>query len=637
MTDQYDPEKSLIPTLNKSARSGRVAFMVGLLLLLSAFLEAYSPHSIISAKASHSQAEGNAVSRGASSSAAAVSFRNTDPSVRYVGSKACAHCHEPEYQKFLQTPHGLAATLPTGRAELKNLPKDGVTVCQSDGERCFRVFPAKDGYSMSQFDRGSDGVETHIETERIAFALGKPLIATGYLIQRGNYLFEAPLTFYKEPVEGHVQGWGLSPGYDNDPLGFTRPVVDSCLTCHIGRPRPTDAASNRYQSPPFEELSIGCESCHGPGGLHIAERQTRRITVTMNGIDTSIVNPKHLTSQLADETCMYCHELGEARIPLPGKSFQDYRPGAPLLRTQAVFKSKLLLGWNLEEWSDEIATSACSRFSKGALRCSTCHDPHFTPRAQEAPTFYRAKCLTCHQTSSCTLPIAERQHTQPVDNCITCHMPKHDAPKLVKIGGRGTSHRITKTEDEPLPTMDTPQTAPDPETGLILVNSDIVGAQESLPPLTLLSGFQSVLAHEPTRVDLTERYKLLLHSLAGDQNEVVVFEALAEEDLAKKTAEGTRQALHDLNQAVTLDSKAPKDYMMLSELQYRAGNLDAAIRVLSIAVEKFPYIPTPYENLAVCYLRTGDAGKASDTVRRGLQIFPSDRNLLRLAEKALRP
>ena len=437
----------------RTGRTGRLLSFVAWLVVFLPAVGALSPSSTIelaSARGSQARATNSAERphRPVSAGSSDVRFRNTDPGVGYVGSKACESCHESEYQKFLQTTHGQATTAPEGRPELKKLPSEGVTVCQSDRERCYRVYPAKDGYYISQFDRGADGVEAHTEVEKIAFALGKPLIATGYVIQRGNFLFEAPMTFYKEPGEGHVQGWGISPGYGNDAVGFTRPVVDACLTCHVGRPRPTDAASNRYLTPPFEELSIGCESCHGPGALHVKER---RAGLPAKSIDTSIVNPKHLTAERADETCMYCHELGQARVPLPGRSFQDYRPGVPLLRTQAIFKSKLLLGWNLEEWSDEMATSACYRFSKGALRCSTCHDPHFTPTAEEAPVYYRAKCLTCHQSSSCTLPLSERQHTQPADNCVTCHMPQHVAPKLVKLGGRGTSHRITKTDDEPVP------------------------------------------------------------------------------------------------------------------------------------------------------------------------------------------
>jgi hypothetical protein len=563
-----------------------------------------------------------------------VSFRNTDPKVGYVGSKACESCHASEYQKFLQTTHGQATTGTEGRSELKQLPAEGVTVCQSDGTRCYRVFPAKDGYYMSEFDRTAGGGEAHKEVEKITVALGKPLIATGYLIQRGDFLFEAPLTYYKEPVEGHVKGWGLSPGYGNDAVGFTRPVVDSCLTCHIGRPRPTDAASNRYLSPPFEELSIGCESCHGPGALHLQER---RANLASQPVDTSIVNPKHLTSQLADETCMYCHELGQARVPLPGKSFQDYRPGLPLLRTQAIFKSKLLLGWNLEEWSDEMATSACYRFSNGALRCSTCHDPHVTPSSQEAPAHYRAKCLTCHQSSSCTLPLSERQHTQPVDNCVTCHMPKHVAPKLIKLGARGTSHRITKTDDEPVPPMDTPQTVPDPATGLVLVNSDGKDAQSRLPREVLLSAYQGVLARDSSRTDLVDHYRALLQDLAGNQHDLLVLSALAGAELAKRSGEGDRQAITDLQKAVDLDSQFLKDYLLLADLQSRSGDFGAAIKVLSIATEKFPYFPAPYENLVRSYLRAGDTAKASDVLRRGLDLFPSDKTLLQLAARAARP
>lgn len=93
----------------------------------------------------------------------------------------------------------------------------------------------------------------------------------------------------------------------------------------------------------------------------------------------------------------------------------------------------------------------------------------------------------------------------------------------------------------------------------------------------------------------------------------------------------------DLNEAVDLESNFPRGYMPLSELEYRGGDLNAAIKLLSIAMRKFPYIPTPYENLAICYLRAGDRAKASDILHRGLQVFSSDKNLLHLAARAIQP
>ena len=144
-------------------------------------------------------------------SAQVLKYRNTSLDVRYVGSETCKTCHQPEYERYFQTPHGQAATLPTGRPELKNLPAEGKTVCPEVGDHCFRVFSGKDGYFMSQFDRAANGMESNVEVEKIAFALGEPLMATGYLIERGDYLFEAPLTFYAVPGPGHIQGWACPP------------------------------------------------------------------------------------------------------------------------------------------------------------------------------------------------------------------------------------------------------------------------------------------------------------------------------------------------------------------------------------------------------------------------------------------
>ena len=73
--------------------------------------------------------------------------------------------------------------------------------------------------------------------------------------------------------------------------------------------------------------------------------------------------------------------------------------------------------------------------------------------------------------------------------------------------------------------------------------------------------------------------------------------------------------------------------MLLAELQASSGYLGGAIKALAIAIERFPYIPAPYEKLADCYQRAGETAKASVILRRGLRRFPADKNLLQLAAK----
>ncbi len=179
--------------------------------------------------------------------------------------------------------------------------------------------------------------------------------------------------------------------------------------------------------------------------------------------------------------------------------------------------------------------------------------------------------------------------------------------------------------------MDTPQTSVDPQTGLILIDSDSASSQAKLPKVVLLKAYQSVLAHDKDADGRLVRYQDLLQEMKNDPGEPFVFGALAESELKKKTAEGNRQAIHDLDEAISLGTNSPRDYMMHSELQYRANNIGVAIAVLSTALAKFPYLPTPYENLAVCYLRSGDTQKAAEVIRRGLSIFPADQNLILLA------
>ena len=78
------------------------------------------------------------------------------------------------------------------------------------------------------------------------------------------------------------------------------------------------------------ELAIGCENCHGPGQSHVAAAQ-------MGSPLGSITNPAKLSSWLADNICMSCHQTGDARVLQSGKIYRDFRPGTELDDTLSIF------------------------------------------------------------------------------------------------------------------------------------------------------------------------------------------------------------------------------------------------------------------------------------------------------------
>ncbi len=76
------------------------------------------------------------------------------------------------------------------------------------------------------------------------------------------------------------------------------------------------------------------------------------------------------------------------------------------------------------------------------MGCTSCHDPHETPVPEQAAGFYRDRCLSCHQETSCGLPQETRRRQDATDQCVRCHMPKLGSQKAVHVSD--TDHRILR-------------------------------------------------------------------------------------------------------------------------------------------------------------------------------------------------
>ena len=547
--------------------------------------------------------------------------RISSTGVAYVGPESCAQCHRPIFDEFTRTPMGQSMSLPGQRAELREVSSE-VKVFDDESGRYYAVSRKGDDFYQSEFALDSTGAETYRDSQRLAYAVGSGLGGIGFLIDRGGYLFEAPLSYYSTSHR-----WELSPGFERGQLGFARPIVPTCLYCHSGRPRPATEDTNLYRNPPFHELAIGCENCHGPGQLHEEER--RKALPIRNGIDTSIVNPARLPPWLADDICMGCHEFGSARVAQPGKSYLDFRPGTPLIDTVAIFNTDFRPGSKLLEVASEVALSKCYRSSEGRFGCLSCHDPHRWPTAQEAPAFYRARCLNCHQDASCRLSLAKRQSLTPADNCIACHMPKRSVPEFRSHGVGITTHRVILQPDEPYPEV-AASTAPG---DLILADAPPGAGRITSPPLVLLQAYHAIIQSHPDQA-YKDRYQALLAELStSEPDNLVVSRYVGEDEVAKRTPEGLAKALKCFSKAVDLGSKAPSDYLALAELLARAGRTEEAAAVLARGIESTPYVAQLYEALAVRDWQTAHYSAASQVVERGLRLFPGDSFLRRVEDR----
>lgn len=542
------------------------------------------------------------------------------PNDGYVGSSTCASCHKVIYANFAKTRMGRSMTVATADAVGSlHLPS---SIYNPTTDRHFDVYAQQGKLFVSEYQTGAQGQEVFRKTKQVEWIIGADANGLGGIVQRGAYLFEAPVSYYVSP-----QKWGVSPGYEDRPIGFSRPILAGCIFCHSGRPEPADKDTGKFKPEPFRQLAIGCENCHGPGAAHVQAMQSG----TRTDADLHIVNPDRLSAGLENDICMSCHEAGDVRVSRPGKSYLDFRPGEPLDKTVAILMVPIQRG-DLDsedhlEQTFEMRMSKCYRATAGQLRCATCHDPHVEPTASEAATYFNAKCMNCHADRMCTLAAAERAKTKPANNCIECHMPRRKTPQIAHSSL--TNHRILTRTGEPLPDEAFSLTTPElPD--LAYLDGEPGGAG-ALEPATLLRVYRELTNSRP---EYKAAYERLLSKLAeADPNHAEVQEGVGEEALANGHAE---EALAHLELAAKLKPQEPRVYSEMAQAEEQLGRLDEAIASAEKAQSLDPYDEQAQKTLIDCLIAAKQYDKAIASMERYLEVFPDDpfmRKMLNLARQ----
>ena len=557
-----------------------------------------------------------------------ASTRTTESGGRYVGSKTCGSCHKGIYSSFRQTAMG-QSMLPGATSSLVSVLPTPAEVYDKDSNQYFDVTRRDGGLFQSQYSRDSDGKEIFRQDWKLDYVIGAGENGFGFLVQRDHYLFEAPLSYYST-----TRSWGFSPGFEIQNRGFTRPILDRCIVCHSGRANPVLGQVGLYKSPPFDELAVGCENCHGPGGVHVAERTTDQMMSSEPPLDDqTIINPARLSGWLADNICMSCHQGQDVRIEMPGKHIQDFRPGKPLGEYVSVFKIAPEPGASpsalpLEHYFG-MTMSKCYRASRN-LHCITCHDPHVEPSGAEAAAHYRSQCLRCHTEHSCRLESAKRLATHPPDDCLSCHMPKRTVTTITHAAL--TDHSIPARSAVGQPSAESGH-AQNPKLLLLTAPPDEQEHVESIAPTILLQAYDSLVreGHQEFNPFLKQLSQQIASSAPSDPT---VLRALARTEFRKNTPAGDLKAKEHMEHILRLGSPNIDDYLFLSNLYVRTKDHREAVTILEKARTTSPYFREVYENLATEYMVLGSYGDALAVLHKGIELFPEDFELRALEKKA---
>ena len=546
----------------------------------------------------------------------AAAPRNTDPDVAYMGSKVCAGCHREIYDSYVASAMGRSMMPVDAAAE--PFSADAAPVVSERLNRRFFNERRPDGIYQRETEAKASGKPPFDNAHRLAYVIGSGVNGFSYLVRRGNFLVQAPLSYYRRTAT-----WGLSPGYEfatpGEDYGFNRTIHAACLQCHAGRPRPQADQAGLYEDPPFAELAIGCENCHGAGKLHVDSR-----LADIGASDNAIVNPAKLPPRLAENICMNCHQGGDARILQKGRGHFDFRPGTWLNDTVTILKLPLdrtnPRESDLLEHNASMKLSQCFAGSNGDLSCFSCHEIHNQPGPAARVEHFRSKCLECHENAACELAPSRR----PGNDCASCHMPKRDVAEISHSSL--TNHRIVRRSGQPFPdaafsltTIDLPE--------LVHVNRPPGAGGESLPLLVRFQAFGELLSRRP---DFSQRYLDLLGEAAerhGD--DPLVLAALGRKAKLEKRAP---EAIEYLTLAVEAGSQPPSTYEDLAELLMESGRLGESSDILRQGVNAAPYNPRLRKMLALRYIDLKRFREARSTIQEFVRLFPEDdfmRGLLR--------
>jgi hypothetical protein len=417
----------------------------------------------------------------------------------------------------------------------------------------YRIY-ADDGHAWLSFDRGGDNP---INGKReLLYYIGSGRRGLTYLFADDGFVFESPINWYGDR---HV--WDMTPAYQSDrEMPLNLPAHTSCLHCHVsGMRAPEDGTENRYQIPLLTHSGVSCERCHGAAVAHIK--------------GGPIVNPAKLSPERRDAVCMQCHMEGRVSIERAGRHIYDFKPGDSLLdyvRYYVLTGASGQLG--AVSQVEALAQSDCKKASADKMSCTSCHDPHFTPSAQERVGYFRGKCLACHGEI-----FAAKHHVEQKD-CTLCHMPESASRDVAHT--EVTDHRIPRVPAvSPQLLQDT--NAPVQKIGL----APFPESQEAEDDLRDFALAWESLANSGMSAVRPEAYAMLKRSAARFPEDPATLAALGYEDqLSGDLAEA--RTLYQ--QALVADPNSIDAATNLGVIEAQNGNLPEAVKLLQSAFDRAP-------------------------------------------------
>ncbi len=530
-----------------------------------------------------------------------------DVTTKFAGSERCTECHAEVAAAYHSSGMGQSMWRIGSETPLEDY--DQHNSFSPDGRHHYSIVRTEEGVFHHERLADNNGETIYDQAVRIEFVVGSGTQGRSYLFNREGMLYMSPIGWY-----ANGKRWDLSPGFKLPfHRRFSRRVPSACVECHAGQMNLT-SRTDVFDDPPFREIAIGCERCHGPGVDHIAFHEQKKLV----GSDP-IINPARLDLDRREDVCTQCHLSGEGRYLRDGSHFGGFVPGNRIEDTYLIFvggKRTTDDGrTRAVSQVEQMRSSGCYLASKGEMGCTSCHDPHSQIEEENRSSFYRGRCLTCHGNGSgdCSLEEAERLKRQSDDSCIACHMARLDASDVPHT--TQTDHRILRL----------PQAQSSMENQQFDTPELFDDAEKRLPEVVVAKARGMWLAERAERFTnrnfAAQALQILKAVLTLRPDDIEVLEALG---TCTAINGQTTESLKYCNRVLAMDPERERTLLTAATLHLNRGEIHAGRELLQAYLDVQANDAAAWGRYSGVLSQLNENHKAIEAARKSADLDPSN-------------
>lgn len=336
------------------------------------------------------------------------------PAATYIGSEACADCHDDEYGRWKRDWHARALAVATPKAIVGNFANGHYAGSSSEA-----WMARKHGVSTMR-THGPDG---ELADFRVDYVIGGKRMQDDVTVFPDGRWQVLPIYFhvadrtwvdYTEAKQGP-----LTPEHPFYWTNARRMANHECLDCHTTALHVEYSESAQRWTTSFADGNVACEDCHGPGSRHAETSKPEDIVEPVDARAAGM------------SACARCHGPRRPLFSLldpdhqfrPGDSYDElYDPIVVTLPDGGVSSDYFVDGKPKTSSFEYQAMLQAACYRKGGADCLTCHTAphdkaHHKAELRDKPD---ALCATCHADIA-KAGTAHSHHKTAT--CIACHMP----------------------------------------------------------------------------------------------------------------------------------------------------------------------------------------------------------------------